>query len=65
MNMRDYEKILTLLDEAARIADKAVKNSSGLDDKIRFSTLKRELDLARRPIRKLYYEFEDAINVNN
>lgn len=63
MDMRDYEKILTLLDEAVQIADKAVKDSWEIDDKARFSRLRRELESARRPVRKLYYEFEDAVNV--
>jgi hypothetical protein len=55
------EEALKLLDRMARIARDASVLQLPLDDKVRFQKLSRTYEDARRMVRLMHFEYEDAV----
>lgn len=63
LSHEQFEELLKNLDRAQRSANRAALYSQGLDDKLRFTKLEKEIRTARLQLRLMYYEFENAANI--
>ena len=63
--MDDSETVLKALDRMAMTATAASKASYSLDDKLRFIKLGRIYDDARRSIRLMHFEYQDAVELGD
>ena len=60
----DWEIVLKALDRSAIVAQSASVQTISLDEKLRFTRLRRQIDGIRNECRKLYYEIEDAVEID-
>ena len=62
LTQREYEKILTMLDRAARTADNALHRTDELEDKIVCNRVRETIKKARRELRKIIFDYEEYVD---
>ena len=63
MNISKVEQAIKTLGRTAEVAREASRSIDGLDEKVRFCKLAKDINRLRTELLKNYYEIEDAIAI--